>query len=60
MKAFITDPFVLLLPPTHSFPIARRAGAAVAVAMAGGYVPDVEAIVTIHGSTVREAGRRTP
>lgn len=35
----------------------RRAGLPVAVSMGGGYAPDVEAIVTIHANTIREATR---
>jgi acetoin utilization deacetylase AcuC-like enzyme len=33
------------------------AGVPVAVSMGGGYAPDVEAIVTIHANTIREASR---
>lgn len=35
----------------------RRRGIPVAVAMGGGYAPDVDDIVRIHAQTVREAGR---
>lgn len=35
----------------------RQAGVAVAVSMGGGYAPDIDAIVTIHANTVREASR---
>jgi acetoin utilization deacetylase AcuC-like enzyme len=40
----------------------RRRGIPVVVVMAGGYADDVEAIVTIHANTIREASRnvRTP
>ena len=33
----------------------RLRGVPVAIAMSGGYAPDVEAIVTIHANTIREA-----
>jgi acetoin utilization deacetylase AcuC-like enzyme len=35
----------------------RRRGLPVAIAMSGGYAPDVEAIATIHVNTIREAVR---
>ena len=37
------------------FDACRERGIAVAVAMSGGYCPDVDAIVTIHTNTIREA-----
>jgi acetoin utilization deacetylase AcuC-like enzyme len=37
------------------FDACRRRGVPVAVTMSGGYAPDVEAIVTIHCNTIREA-----
>jgi acetoin utilization deacetylase AcuC-like enzyme len=39
------------------FEACRERGIAVAVTMGGGYAPDVEAIVTIHLNTVKEAVR---
>jgi acetoin utilization deacetylase AcuC-like enzyme len=39
------------------FDACRERGIAVAVAMGGGYAPDVEAIVTIHLNTIKEAVR---
>jgi acetoin utilization deacetylase AcuC-like enzyme len=41
------------------FDTCRAAGFPVAVSMAGGYAADVEATVTIHASTIREAARHT-
>ena len=40
------------------FDACRDRAIPVAVAMSGGYAPDVEAIVTIHVNTIREASRR--
>lgn len=37
------------------FEACRVRGIPVAVAMSGGYAPDIEAIVTIHANTIREA-----
>jgi acetoin utilization deacetylase AcuC-like enzyme len=37
------------------FELCRRRGIPVAVAMSGGYAPDIETIVTIHVNTIREA-----
>jgi acetoin utilization deacetylase AcuC-like enzyme len=37
------------------FDACRRRSIPVAVAMSGGYAPDVHAIVTIHANTIREA-----
>jgi acetoin utilization deacetylase AcuC-like enzyme len=37
------------------FHLCRDRGIPVAVAMSGGYAPDVDAIVTIHANTIREA-----
>jgi acetoin utilization deacetylase AcuC-like enzyme len=45
------------------FEACRRRGIPVVVTMSGGYAPDVEAIVTIHCNTIREAvgaARRVP
>jgi acetoin utilization deacetylase AcuC-like enzyme len=39
------------------FEACRSRGLPVAVAMGGGYAPDIEAIVTIHMNTIREAVR---
>ena len=38
------------------FDACRARGLPVAVAMSGGYAPDVDAIVTIHANTIAEAG----
>jgi acetoin utilization deacetylase AcuC-like enzyme len=35
----------------------HRTGLPVAIAMSGGYAPDIEAIVTIHANTIRTAAR---
>jgi len=40
------------------FEACAERGLAVAVAMSGGYAPDVEAIVSIHVNTIKEASRR--
>ena len=39
------------------FDVCRERGIPIAVAMSGGYAPDVEAIVTIHCNTIREGAR---
>ena len=39
------------------FDACRDRAVPVAVAMSGGYAPDIEAIVTIHVNTIREAAR---
>jgi acetoin utilization deacetylase AcuC-like enzyme len=41
----------------YVFDACRRRGLPMAVAMSGGYAPDIDAIVTIHVNTVREALR---
>lgn len=38
----------------------QQRGVPVAIAMAGGYCPDIDAIVTIHRNTIAEAMRITP
>jgi hypothetical protein len=37
------------------FDACRERGLPVAITMSGGYCPDVDAIVTIHTNTIREA-----
>ena len=37
------------------FDACRARGLPVAITMSGGYAPDVDAIVTIHANTIREA-----
>jgi hypothetical protein len=42
------------------FDVCRRRELPVVVVMSGGYAPDVNAIVTIHTNTIREAVRTCP